>query len=225
VKHPTLYKEYALCKECSTFHKNPDAGIIKVGVSRSTSNLRAHKRHHHPAEYKIITKHVDKTTKKSSRDGVLPTSITKMPGFSAKLKVQDARLLNWTAAATLAIEEGIPFRAFSQPSFRRLFIPLNSESSKIVKLTCQEVRASVIAMGGFAIEATKREIRNHRIAWTTDHCWTGADKGPYTTATVTAHWINNATWALHSACLDFKVFDGSTTGKRIYKDIVVVLQK
>jgi hypothetical protein len=33
VKHPTLYKEYALCKECSTFHKNPDAGIIKVGVS------------------------------------------------------------------------------------------------------------------------------------------------------------------------------------------------
>ncbi len=36
---------------------------------------------------------------------------------------------------------------------------------------------------------------------------------------------HNATWALHSACLDFKVFDGSTTGKRIYKDIVVVLQQ
>jgi hypothetical protein len=39
VKHPTLYKEYVLCKECSTFRKNLDAGIVKVGVSQSTSNL------------------------------------------------------------------------------------------------------------------------------------------------------------------------------------------
>jgi len=30
---------------------------------------------------------------------------------------------------------------------------------------------------------------------------------------------------LHSACLDFKVFEGSTTGERIYEDIVAVLQK
>jgi diphthamide synthase (EF-2-diphthine--ammonia ligase) len=76
-------------------------------------------------------------------------------------------------------------------------------------------------MGRFAIEATKREIHNHQIAWTTDH-WTGADKGTYTTVT---HWINNATWRLHSACLDFKVFEGSTTGERIYEDIKAVLQK
>ena len=48
-KHPTLYKECVLCKECSTFHKNSDKGIVKVGWSQSTSNLRAHKRHHHPA--------------------------------------------------------------------------------------------------------------------------------------------------------------------------------
>jgi hypothetical protein len=30
---------------------------------------------------------------------------------------------------------------------------------------------------------------------------------------------------LQSACLDFKVFEGSTTGKLICKDIVVVLRK
>jgi hypothetical protein len=46
-----------------------------------------------------------------------------------------------------------------------------------------------------------------------------------TTPTVTLHWINNATWRLHSACLDFKVFEGSTTGERIYEDVVAVLQK
>jgi hypothetical protein len=61
-KHPTLYKEYVLCKECSTFNKNSDKGIVKVGWSQSTSNLRAHKRHHHPAEYETIAKHIDKTT-------------------------------------------------------------------------------------------------------------------------------------------------------------------
>ncbi len=184
VKHPTLYKEYILCKECSTFHKNPDARIIKVGLSQSTSNLWAHKRHHHPAEYKTNAECVDKITKKSSEDGVLPTSIAKMPGFSAKLKVQDARLLYQTTTATLAIKEGIPFHTFSQPSFCHLFIPLNSESDNIVKLTCQEVRASVLEMDGFAIEAMKREICNHQIMWTTDH-WTSTDKGTYTS--VTAH--------------------------------------
>ncbi len=223
IKHPTLYKEYVLCKKCSiNFPQDPRKGIVKVGWSQSTSNLRAHKRHHHPAEYETIAKHIDKTTKRSSGDGGLPKSITMMPGFSVKLKAKDARLLYRTAAVTLAIEEGIPFRIFAQPSFRRLFTPLNSESDRIVNLNRQEVRDSVIEMGGYAIEATKREIRNHQIAWTTDH-WTGADKGTYTT--VTAHWINNATWTLQSACLDFKIFEGSTTGERIYEDIVAVLQK
>ena len=222
IKHPTLYKEYVLCKECSTFHKKSNKGIVKVGLSQSASNLRAHKKHHHPAKYKTIAKRVDKTTISLSGDGGLPKSITMMPGFSVKLKVKDSRLLYRTAGATLAIKEGIPFRIFAQPSFRRLFTSLNSESDRIVSLNRQEVRDSVIEMGGFAIEATKREIRNHQIAWTTDH-WTGADKGTYTT--VTAHWINNATWRLHSACLDFKVFEGSTTGERIYEDIVAVLQK
>ncbi len=33
VKHPTLYKEYVLCKKSSIFLKKPDAGIVKVGVS------------------------------------------------------------------------------------------------------------------------------------------------------------------------------------------------
>jgi hypothetical protein len=49
------------------------------------------------------------------------------------------------------------------------------------------------------------------------------DKVTYTT--VTSHWINNRTWTLQSACLDFKVFQGSITGELIYKDIVAVLQK
>ena len=40
-----------------------------------------------------------------------------------------------------------------------------------------------------------------------------------------AHWIDGKTWMLKSAVLDFKIFEGSTTGERIYEDILVVLQK
>jgi hypothetical protein len=131
VTHPTLYKEHVMCKECSNFCNNPDAGIVKVGVNQSTSNLRAHKRHCHLEEYETLSTCVNKTTKKSSEQEVLPTSIFNMPGFSAKLKVKDARLLYRTAAATLAIKEGIPFRTFSQPSLHCLCIPLNSKSKKM----------------------------------------------------------------------------------------------
>ena len=118
---------------------------------------------------------MNKTTKKSNGEGFLTTSILNMPGFTAKVKVKDTKLLFRTAATTLATKEGIPFRMFFQPSFRRLFTPLNAESDKIVNLSCHDVRDSVGEMGGFAVEATKREIRNHQILWTIDH-WTGADK-------------------------------------------------
>ena len=215
MKHPTLFKEHVLCKGCSQ--------IVKVGESQSTSYLWSHKKHHHPAEYETITKGLNKISKKTNGEGgVLPTSILKMPGFTAKVKPKDAKLLYRTAAATLAIEEGIPFCLFSQPSFHRLFFRLNVESDKIVNLSRNDVRDAVAEMGGIAMEATKREIHNHQILWTTDH-WTGADKGTYTT--VTAHWINKATWKLHSACLDFKVFEESTIDERIYEDIITVLQK
>jgi len=81
---------------------------------------------------------------------------------------------------------------------------LNHESDKIVKLQRHQFKDAVLEMGSYAVEATKREIRNHHIAWTTDH-WTGQDKATYTT--VTAHWIGEArkvspgqwkrTWVLH----------------------------
>jgi hypothetical protein len=80
----------------------------------------------------------------------------------------------------------------------------------------------VVEMGDYAMEATKREVHNHSIAWTSDH-WTGADKATYTTVTV--HWIDDKAWSLRSAVLDFKIFEGSTTGERIYEDVVAVLQK
>jgi hypothetical protein len=66
----------------------------------------------------------------------------------------------------------------------------------------------------YAVEATKREIKNHHIAGTTDH-WTGADKATFTT--VTAHWIDGKSWMLKSAVLDFKIFDGSPLARESMK--------
>jgi hypothetical protein len=40
-----------------------------------------------------------------------------MPGFVTKLNAKCAKLVYRTAAAMLAIEEGIPFRTFEQPLF------------------------------------------------------------------------------------------------------------
>ncbi len=99
-----LFKDHVLCKECTTFKNNPDAGIVKIGAY-----LWSHKKHHHPAEYETITKGLNKITMKSNGEGVLPTSILNMPGFTVKVKVKDAKLLYRTATATLAIKEGIPF--------------------------------------------------------------------------------------------------------------------
>jgi hypothetical protein len=214
-KLPKLFTEYVMCLSCSKL-ANPESGLVKIGIFQSTSNLRAHKKFNHPKEYKVIA---NSNNLKTPQSPVPMTSIKNMSGFVTKLKTKCAKLIYRTAAAMLAIEEGIPFHTFEQPSFRRLFTPLNHESNKIVKLQRHQVKDAVLKMGSYAMKATKQEIHNH---WTTNH-WTGQDKATYTT--VTAHWINDKTWMLKSAVLDFKIFEGSTIGERIYEDVVVVLQK
>jgi hypothetical protein len=92
------------------------------------------------------------------------TSIKNISGFITKLNTTCAKLIYRTAAATLAIEEGIPFRTFEQPAFRRLFTPLHHESDKIVKVQRNQVKDAVLEMGSYAVEAIKREIHNHQIA-------------------------------------------------------------
>ncbi len=217
-KHPKLFTEYVMCLSFSKL-ANPELGLVEIGTCQSTSNLQAHKKFNHPKEYKVIANSNDLKTPQSL---VPTTSIKSMSGFITKLKTKCAKLIYRTAALMLAIKEGIPFRTFEQPLIRHLFTPLNHESDKIVKLHCNQVRDAVLEMGSYAVEATKQEIHSHHIAWMTDH-WTGQDKATY--STITVHWIDDKTWMLKSVVLDFKIFEGSTTGERIYEDVMVVLQK
>ena len=78
-----------------------------------------------------------------------------MPEFVTKLNTARAKLVYPTAAAMLAIEEGIPFRTFEQPAFRRVFTPLNHDSDRIVNLLRNQVQEAVLEMGLDAVEATK----------------------------------------------------------------------
>jgi hypothetical protein len=123
-----------MCLACSKSH-SPTLAIVKIGHSQSTSNLQAHKKSHHSEEYDTIVKRVNlKNPQSTTRGEVIPTSIKNMPGFVNKLNAKCAKLVYRTAAAMLAIEEGIPFHTFEQPLFLQLFTPLNHESGKIVKL-------------------------------------------------------------------------------------------
>ncbi len=127
-KHPKLFTEYVMCLLCSK-SANPESGLVKIGICQSTSNLRAHKKFNHPKDYKVIA---NSNNLKTPQSLVPTTSIKNMSGFITKLKSKCAKLIYRTAAAMLAIEEGIPFHTFEQPLFRPLFTPLNHESDKIV---------------------------------------------------------------------------------------------
>jgi hypothetical protein len=74
-------------------------------------------------------------------------------------------------------------------------------------------------LGKYAEDAIQLELKGKRLAWTSDH-WIGPNDETYTT--VTAHYISD-TWRIKSACLDCKVFHGSTSGANIYEDIMLVL--
>ncbi len=112
-----------MCLACSK-SCSPTLAIVKIGSSQSTSNLWAHKKFHHSEEYDAIAKHVNlKNPQSTTRGEVVPTSIRNIPGFVTKLNAKCAKLVYCTAAATLAIEEGIPFHTFEQLRSSNYLLP------------------------------------------------------------------------------------------------------
>jgi hypothetical protein len=109
-----LFTEYVMCLSCSKL-ANPESGLVKIGICQSMSNLQAHKKFNHPKEYKVIA---NSNNLKTPQSLVPTTSIKNMSGFITNLKTKCAKLIYCTAAAMLAIEEGIPFQTFEQPLFR-----------------------------------------------------------------------------------------------------------
>jgi len=110
---------------------------------------------------------------------------------------------------------------FAKPAFRKLFTVVNKNASQIVNIGPERIRDQVMKFGLIAVRATQLELNGVKIAWTIDH-WTSPNDQSFTT--LTAHYIDNI-WQMRSACLDFKVFHGTTTGDKIYEDVKSVLAR
>ena len=102
-----------------------------------------------------------------------------------------------------------------------MFRPFHQKAGFITNLDRRGIRDEVERLGRLAEKATQKEMNGRSgVAWTTDH-WTSSNDGTYTTVTV--HYIDD-NWKLQSAVLDFKVFNGRTTGERVHNDIISVLK-
>jgi hypothetical protein len=84
-KHPKLFSEYVMCSSWSKL-SNTELGIVKIGISHSTSNLKAHEKYNHPNEYEAFANCSNLKYPQSITHGEIPTSIKNMPGFTTKAK-------------------------------------------------------------------------------------------------------------------------------------------
>lgn len=107
-----------------------------------------------------------------------------------------------------------PLNVVEKPAFRRMFAVFHRDADQVTNVSSKAVRDNVLHLGKLAENAVKIELRKHKVSWTTDH-WTGKDSATY--QTITSHYINSD-WELCSSMIDFKVFEGSTTGQLIYED-------
>lgn len=213
--HPDL-KEYSYCVLCTT--------KISRGPDNSTGGMKRHLQFKHFDEYcfvvqKEITAKEDAASKEANKDS--KAKITSH--FRAKDKFTDAeaKQLYLVASSTCAATHGLPLSLFEKAAFRKMFMAVNKAAGKIVNINAQSLRTEILTLGMMASEATRRELVGKHVSYTSDH-WTGPNDETYTT--VTAHYISED-WVMRSVCIDFKVFQGRTTGENIYDDIMTVLAR
>ena len=221
-KHPA-YKHHAMCLICFKACKQKQ-GVVSV-KDGSTGGLKRHLSSHHLEEFEALEITGNSTGTSASTGtsvSLLQFGVTATPKPKT-LSIGDRKKVWRVAAASWAIMENVSFRMFDSPTFRQMFVPLNKDALNIVNVDRKGVRQDIMYLGKVAEEATFREISSegHKISWTSDH-WTGPNKETY--STVTGHYIDD-NWNLKSNVLDFSVFEGSTSGDRIYADVKRVLNK
>jgi hypothetical protein len=212
--HKDIAQDSAICNLCP---KNSTQAVVKRSGG-GTTGLNRHLERHHLNEWDELN---ETKASNSNSSGKGKQSLIKNFGEPI-LSNEDRKKQFRMAAATYSVVEATPFIEFTKPTFRKLFEPLNKDAPKIVNIGVDSVRTKVMELGRIVKEATKREVKEHRVSWTSDH-WTGADDVTYTTTT--AHYIDEESWLLKALCIDFKAFEGSTTGARIYADAKDVMDR
>lgn len=211
-QHPDKV-DYAACKLC---FKNGRyfQGTLSV-KGGTTTGLKRHLEYHHPKQFAAIEQ--AGRAKKKQFQPMIDSIFSK----KSELSVQQKHHLFGMAATDWVIDTGMPFSAVEKLSFRRMFDVVDRSSSKIVNITRKTVRSNIQMVGRYARGALELALSGQHVSWTTDH-WTGPNDETYTTTT--GHLITK-NWQAVNLCLDFKVFEGKTTGARICEDMEDVLRK
>ena len=203
----------ALCTLCK------EVGVHKeiCMKNQNTTGLKNHIQSRHVAVFDELLK--EEEAQKAKKDNQSKAPIDSF--FKPKYSAEDIKRMYTLGVTACIIENSLPMSIVESESFCNMFVPLNKDALKIVNISEHAVRTQTLALGRMAKRATELEMSGVKMAVTTDH-WTGADQLTYDA--VTGHHIDND-WNLSSVLLDFKVFEGRSTGAKIFEDISSVLDK
>ncbi len=209
-KHPEK-KNVAVCHLCYVASGETKCKEIACKDS-STSGLLRHLKSNHLKAWEKLKGVGTSKFKTPKRNQALVTSAYPR---RAKDKTVDELSPEYVEVCTnFVMAEGQPLSVVEKPSFRNMFKVFHRDADQITNVSAESVKDQILHLGKLAENAVKIELHKHLVSWTTDH-WTGKDNATY--QTITSHYIDSD-WQLCSGMIDFKVFEGSTTGKLIYED-------
>jgi hypothetical protein len=189
-----------------------------VDFLKGSSGLRSHIKHKHEAIFRELNSPSKSSASESNAAASVLPKVKSQPtitshyqkGFTLEQRKQCylGRLAVWT------ILECMPFTACEAPSFRAIVECLNVDGDKIcTRGNHIAVRDLVLQYGEMAKMATQLEIQQYKGAMTSDH-WTPRH-GTSTFTCSTFHFINES-WKMVTILEDFCIFEGSTSGQRIF---------
>ncbi len=197
--HPDK-KNVAVCILCMEDGKRKE---IKMKTG-NTAGLKSHLQSIHVSVYDELC--VTDAANKARQKKTTTKQISSV--FKQKLQLSDLKHLYTMGAAVCIIDNSLPLSIVESNPWRTMFVPLHRDARNIVNISLRAVREQTLHLGRIARQATILEMRGIKMAVTTDH-WIGADQLTY--GAVTAHHIDKD-WKMASVLIDFKVFEGRTTG-------------
>ena len=90
----------------------------------------------------------------------------------------------------------------------------DKKADKLFLITAEKVRDGILKVGKIAKDATKQELKLHQFAITTNH-WIAPGPNDETYTTILTGLYITRDWVYTLCIMDFKVWEGRTTGVRM----------
>jgi hypothetical protein len=189
-----------------------------VDFSKGSTGLRTHIKHKQESLYRELNNSSKSSASESTAAPSVLPKVKSQPTITSHyhrdLTLEQRKQCYRGRLAVWTILECMPFTACESASFRAMIECLNVDGDKIcMRGNHIAVRDLVLQFGEMAKMATQLEIQKYKGAMTSDH-W----KPKYGTSTFTCstfHLINEH-WKLVTILEDFCIFEGSTSGQRIF---------